>query len=867
MAEEQIPLRLREAIRQATPEQNTAAASPRRDSKQLLSDVDALLAEMLGSTGAAVPAAQGASAREPLAGETTAEEERKPQPAAEAVSITAELQPMEVAAPAPKPETLRLDLFGAKPEPSAHTPLGAANNDIILRQAAESAADATKIISTPDMPNYERTVERPGVVLRRVDMQMTTDLSPVPKVVPADELLQKQHGAERPAEDIPEGQTRISGFEGSNDTAPQTRSEDELLREVRRSRAEATSQFQALRYLTEKMAETGETGAPPPLPPDVPPETGASAFSYDDEQQRDVILRKLLQTQTRLGLRTALLALLCAAACALLVMGLIQFGMTGADAANAADRLRSPVDAGDTTADTAARFLLPAGQSVPQLLLLLAGLALHGASLLRGLKGVLRRRPNGDTLLLLAGLLCVLQSLLACWPAFGGYSYAPLLLFMAALQLAAKWLRARADAQSFRFCAYRGKGLYALHTGEETVQGNSAAAVAQQRAVLYPAPASFPAGLGAQLAREDIMDKACRWLLPIALGMAAIAGLSGGLLTMDAQSGVTAAAAALCLALPAPTALALYCVLRGMNGNDKASGVAVLGSGAAEDYGDADGVVVDSCDLFRNSKGRMHGWREYWQVRTDEVLLYAAAIAIASGGPLQAVFESVVEGDHSVLPALHDLRFEDKMGLSCWIHNQKVLLGNRKLLENHGVAVNLNERDEVKYERGSRKILYLAIEKRVAAFFVVSYQPEEILAPALQCIHAEGRELLVCNADPTITRALLAEGFALPAEEITMLRAAQTEANRRRMHIPQADAGVSVYHADNIRAYLRAVTACLRLRGSCRRLRMFQVVGSLTAFLLLLLAALTKQLDYANSLVFIAFEGIWAAICYAGAKN
>jgi hypothetical protein len=349
--------------------------------------------------------------------------------------------------------------------------------------------------------------------------------------------------------------------------------------------------------------------------------------------------------------------------------------------------------------------------------------------------------------------------------------------------------------------------------------------------------------------------------------MAAIAALCGGLMAMHPGAAVSAAAAALCLAVPAPGLLALHATLRGLNRQEKESGIAILATGAAEEISAAAGVVVDSGDLFRRSKGRMHGWREYWQVRTDEVLLYAAAIAIASGGPLQAVFEGVVEGDHSVLPKIYKLTFEDKMGLSCWIHNQKVFFGNRMLLENHGVSVSMSERDEQKYEHGGRKILYLAVEKRLTAFFVVSYKPDEALTPFFQRLRQEDRTLLVCNGDPSITLELLSEGFRLPGGSVEMLRAGQSEANRHRMRTPREGPGASVYHADNIRSYLRAATACLSLQGSIKRIRIWQIVGCLTAFILLLFASLIKQIDYANALVFIAFEAIWAGLCFAGGKN
>jgi len=146
------------------------------------------------------------------------------------------------------------------------------------------------------------------------------------------------------------------------------------------------------------------------------------------------------------------------------------------------------------------------------------------------------------------------------------------------------------------------------------------------------------------------------------------------------------------------------------------------------------GMPKETCKSIETSKsieglqvnGKLYGWRECMRVRADEVLLYAAAVAIAMGDPLQDIFESVLEGDYTVLPEVSDLVYENRMGLSCQIHNQSVLFGNRMLLESHGVIVDLTERDERTYEHDGRRILYFAVEKRLVAFFVVSYNSNAV---------------------------------------------------------------------------------------------------------------------------------------------
>ncbi|MDR1928140.1 MAG: hypothetical protein LBQ33_05825 [Oscillospiraceae bacterium] len=734
----------------------------------------------------------------------------------------AAIDPREVTQPKPEPDPLRLDLFGAN---AGQPPL-------------DIAPAAEYVRKDP--------VEKPGFILRRVDEQMTTDLSPVPRIVPAEELRQQQKQEAPTAEEadaVPEGQQRFPYFDELEEP-PGNLSEDELRALLERGRAQRAQQFRVLRELTDRMEESGETGVPPaPQEKRETEETQAPpGVEYDTPQDRERVFRFLVALRER-KLRTALLLALLSLASGIW-LACVSFGAK-------AQTLGSPA------------------QQLPQILFLLAGLLLVGRELLSGAQAILRKKPNADSMQLLAALGTAVQAVFCFFPApdsgEAAQSFAALFLTMSALQAAARWLQARRVCGNFRFCAYQpGRMLFGVCQTEEFLP------VQQRRAVLYPAPIQFPAQFVAQSLREDAVDAICRWLLSAGLGLAAIAGLSAGFAVQSAAAAAAAAAAVLCMTMPAGALFALYQTMQsltGRAGRGKDAAFAILNTQAAEELSRAGGVLVDSGDLFRKSKGRMHGWREYWQVRTDEVLLYAAAIAIASGGPLQAVFEGVVEGDHSVLPELRQLTYEDRMGLSCWIHNQKVFFGNRSLLNNHNISVTLSEKEERAYEHDGRKILYLAVEKRLAAFFVVSYRVEDALSPYFQRLVPEDMQLQVCNGDPSITKEILAGGFSLPEPSVSLLRAKQSQSGRARMRTVLPEKAAPVLHVGSLHAFLCAVTACTALSAGIKRLRVLHLIGGMTAFLLMLTAALTHQLSAANALVFIAFEVIWTAVTLIGVRQ
>lgn len=98
-------------------------------------------------------------------------------------------------------------------------------------------------------------------------------------------------------------------------------------------------------------------------------------------------------------------------------------------------------------------------------------------------------------------------------------------------------------------------------------------------------------------------------------------------------------------------------------------------------------MVLDALDLFPAESVLLHGIKTFSGARIDEAILDAAAVSSAAGGPLSSVFLRVIENRTDILPAVDSLVYEQEMGLSGWVSGRRVLVGNRRLLENHGVDV------------------------------------------------------------------------------------------------------------------------------------------------------------------------------------
>ncbi|MCL2195318.1 MAG: hypothetical protein FWB76_05140 [Oscillospiraceae bacterium] len=806
----------------------------------------------------------------------------EPEPVAEPEPVPA---PQEVAAPAPTPAlefTTLLDYprdeFGTveiRPEEimtGAQTPQEPVRQESVAVEAPAQEISPQEIVPIGAQEMFEamegfrlnlppkgtreaytrvlEPVEKHGVLVQRDGLQATQDLTPVPRLLPATELLQRQRVTviEEPVdEDIPEGQQRLPNFAPE---PPRQFAQDEADEQLAQNRQVLTNQFK-MRPLPKR----SKTAQLPKIPQDLlttEPEkpqhdVGTPRYEYKSAYMRNDVFSALLRTRAKRT--TAMLAMIVAA----LLGILLQVG-----------GLWLGTDTPQYLGPMAFFFVMALGVCVPDLW--------------RGLLGLMKAKPNADTLLLLAALLCTAQVVLLFLPGeegmLRGSHMVPLFLVGAAGHAMAKFVQARQRCDNFRFCTFTAaKHLHAVHLdGKGATPERAAKQNLSGGKTALSLSTDMPEEFVAQSHRETAIDKLCRWYAPFALGLAAVLGIvvavqNGEFSLESASLGMAAAAAAMSLCLPGFALLAQATAWRASTKTTSNHGAVVLNTQAAQDAAKTATAVLSSGSMFVTAQSRIHGMQSLNQMREDDLMLYTVGIAMKAGGPLRAVFEGVIDGDSSVLPEIRSLTYEDRMGFSCRIHNQPVFFGNRKLLENHGVQVPVTELEEKQRERDGRRVIYLAVEKQAVAYFVISYTPDEKLEAPLQQLEEADVEILLCNSDPCITSEELEARFGLQPGAIAVLRN-NFAAPYRKVMRGKAPAGHSgIYHAGGTRAFLRTIAACMDLVKSSKRLRVLLLLSALAANVLLAVIALAGQLDGVfNPLILVAFSLVWAVVMHAGVK-
>ena len=331
--------------------------------------------------------------------------------------------------------------------------------------------------------------------------------------------------------------------------------------------------------------------------------------------------------------------------------------------------------------------------------------------------------------------------------------------------------------------------------------------------VAYFRPVQFLDDFMANSYIRDRYDEVMQRYIPIVAAFSVVTAAIAAACSGDVWNFFYMLAATLCVTLPAAS-LALGVPLYRECKHQLKQGNMVCGYAAAERFGTLHGVAIDVSDVYKKDSVMLHGMRLFGNMRIDEALTDAAAVAIRSDGPLCGLFLRIIEEKTEILPPVENLVFEQDMGFSGWVGGHRVLVGNRKLLENHGVHTPSSDYER-KYKVDGRELVYLSVAGELSAMFIISYVTDPAIADALHEMQDAGISLLIRSLDPNITENTLCAGFGLSDYYVDLLAASAGRLydRLRRNETDKASAGAAVSGSVESKAHLLCGCKRLRRRG------------------------------------------------------
>lgn len=482
----------------------------------------------------------------------------------------------------------------------------------------------------------------------------------------------------------------------------------------------------------------------------------------------------------------------------------------------------------------------------------------------RGLSGLFMLRANSDTAPAVASSVALLDVLLHFLSTKVALPYwsplAGLLLFFCAI---GHYARAVGVRRNFSFVSYPGEKYAATLIEEENavreIGRRASGAATEDVAVGYFHRTEFLSDYLTNAYEEHRGDDWSRWMTPVALALSLVLSFVAllGEGTQGLWGWLTVLVGMVCVSMQA-THLAVQLPLNQCSRVMLARGGFLVGWKAVRQFGQLDALVVDIADLYPDESMLLHGIKTFSGTHIDDAILTAASLVVRAGGPLSMIFRRIIENKEELLHDVDSLVYEQGMGLSGWVDGRRVFVGNRRLLQNHGVDVPSSDY-EARYAKDGRRLVYLSVAGQLSAMYVVSYLPDPEIQDALQDLCRSHVTLLVRSCDPNMTTADLCAGFDLDEYYVDVLPAA---AGRAYMQLAErASESMPAVMASNghILGTAWALSVCRSLQSKCLLALIVQALAAAIGMLLCLMWALQGTLSVFQPLLFIlaAFLCTW----------
>ncbi len=181
----------------------------------------------------------------------------------------------------------------------------------------------------------------------------------------------------------------------------------------------------------------------------------------------------------------------------------------------------------------------------------------------------------------------------------------------------------------------------------------------------------------------------------------------------------------------------------------------------------ANAVVITSSELFPSGSMELFNIKPLGANNIDRTLSNAASVAEAIGSPLISVFNSFVDPSEKRIAA-DTVKYEDNLGISGWVGDTHYFIGNRTLMEAHGIKVPSLEVDRKILHKGYFPI-YVAAGQRACALMIVKYNPVISVKNHLVKLANSGMTLLIDNCDSNITADMLSDYYGIYKDSIKIM--------------------------------------------------------------------------------------------------
>jgi Cu+-exporting ATPase len=307
---------------------------------------------------------------------------------------------------------------------------------------------------------------------------------------------------------------------------------------------------------------------------------------------------------------------------------------------------------------------------------------------------------------------------------------------------------------------------------------------------------------------QKFADRVVEKFVPIVFTVAAVS-FAYWYLTSGFSAAFFALLAVLLIACPCALGIATPTAILAGLGKGAEYGVLLRSGEYVEKARKLDTVVFDKTGTLTKGEPSVTDTIAYGDYKKKDVLEYAAIAEKGSEHPLaEAITEAARQAGLNI-PDAETFEAVPGHGVRCTFNDKKILLGNRKLMQEEKVDFSPLEEDLKRLEEQGKTAMVLAVDEAVIGIVAVMDTPKENALEAIRKLKSMGLEVAMLTGDNERTAKTIAKQLeidhvianVLPWQKVDVIKQLQTEGKTVAMvgdgindapALAQADIGMAI---------------------------------------------------------------------------
>ncbi len=258
---------------------------------------------------------------------------------------------------------------------------------------------------------------------------------------------------------------------------------------------------------------------------------------------------------------------------------------------------------------------------------------------------------------------------------------------------------------------------------------------------------------GSKAPIQRLADVISGYFVPIVVGISLLTFIIwiGFVQPGQFESALIASIAVLVIACPCALGLATPTSIMVGTGRAAETGILFKGGEHLERAHELDTIILDKTGTITKGKPEVTNFSG-----DEETLQLLASAEKGSEHPLAEAIVTYAEEKKIPLLETDDFEAIPGHGIKATIDGREILVGNRKLMKNQGIAINEAEEEMSRLEKDGKTAMLIAIDRRFAGVVAVADTIKETAKEAIEQLKQEGLDVIMLTGDNKRTAEAIA---------------------------------------------------------------------------------------------------------------